>query len=246
MIDEPFAQSAIWSKRIGLFAAPVAVIAVFAQRSGRLDYLPAVSAIGASMLLGLIAVLLGVIAMAVIWVRGNRGGAAAALGIVAGLCVLVPPSYFLLRGWELPPLTDIATDPADPPAFIFASAERRPGDNPLAHPGDSAAVAQMAAYPDIQPLRVSQPPDETFALALQLVEQRGWRVLDSGSGSQRIEAVDTSPVLRMVYDIVIEITPDGAGSRVDMRSASRTGQRDLGANADRIRAFLAELQTAAR
>ena len=50
----------------------------------------------------------------------------------------------------------------------------------------------------------------------------------------------------MSDDIVIEIKPDGTGARVDMRSASRTGSRDLGANAERVRTFLAELAAAAR
>ena len=62
----------------------------------------------------------------------------------------------------------------------------------------------------------------------------------------RIEAVATSMILKMSDDIVITVSPDGTGARVDMRSASRTGHRDLGENAQRIRAFLAELATQAR
>ncbi len=246
MMEEPFARTATWSKRLGLFAIPVAVIAVFAQRTGRLDYLPALATLGSSMVLAAAAILLGIVAMAIIWVRGNRGAGAAALGIIAGVVVIGAPAYFIGRAWELPPLTDIATDPANPPPFVFASAERGRGENPLAYPGDEAAMTQMAAYPDIEPLRVLQPPEETHALALQLVESRGWRVLDSGSGSQRIEAVVTSLILKQNSDVVIVITPDGTGSRVDMRSASRVGDRDLGENAARIRAFLSDLATAAR
>jgi uncharacterized protein (DUF1499 family) len=246
MMDEPFAPAAVWSRRLGLFAIPVAVIAVFAQRAGRIDFAPAVAALGAGMLLAATAVILGVVGFAIIWVRGNRGAGAAAAGVLAGILVLAAPTYFLARGWELPALTDIATDPGNPPAFVFAGAERRPGDNPLAYPGERAAVAQMAAYPDIQPLRVSQPPDEVHALALQLVEGRGWRVLDSGYTSRRIEAVATSMILKMSDDVIITVSPDGTGARVDMRSASRTGHHDLGENAQRIRVFLAELAAAAR
>jgi uncharacterized protein (DUF1499 family) len=246
MMDEPYAPAAVWSRRLGLFAIPVAAIAVFAQRAGRLDFAPAVAALGAGMALAVFAVTLGVVAFAIIWVRGNRGAGAAAAGVLAGLLVLAAPTYFLARGWELPALADIATDPANPPAFVFAGAERGPGDNPLAYPGERAAVAQMSAYPDIQALRVSQPPDEAHALALQLVEARGWRILDSGYTSRRIEAVATSMVLKMSDDVIITVTPDGTGARVDMRSASRTGSHDLGENAQRIRTFLAELAAAAR
>lgn len=246
MMDEPYTPAAVWSRRLGLFAIPVAALAVLAQRGGKIDFVPAVAALGAGMGLAVLAILLGVAAFAIIWVRGNRGTGAAAAGVLAGILVLSPPAYFLARGWELPVLADIATDPANPPAFVFAGAERRPGDNPLAYPGESAAVAQMSAYPDIQPLRVSQPPDEVHALALQLVEARGWRILDSGYTSRRVEAVATSMVLKMSDDVVISVVADGTGARVDMRSASRTGHHDLGENAQRIRSFLADLAAAAR
>jgi len=245
-MDEPFARSAVWSKRLGLFAIPVALIAVFAQRTGRLDYVSAITALGSAMVLAVLAVILALIALSVIWVRGNRGAGAAAVGALAGILVLAGPFYFIARGWNLPPLTDIATDPANPPAFVFAAAERKPGENPLAYPGDQAAVAQISAYPDIDTLHVSQTPDETHALTLQLVEQRGWRVLDAGVASNRIEAVATSLILRMHDDVVIEIKPEDTGARVDMRSASRAGRRDFGENAARIRAFLTELGAAAR
>jgi uncharacterized protein (DUF1499 family) len=246
MMDEPYTPAAVWSRRLGIFAIPVAALAVLAQRGGKIDFVPAVAALGAGMVLAIVAILLGIAAFAIIWVRGNRGAGAAAVGVLAGILVLSPPAYFLARGWELPKLTDIATDPANPPAFVFAGAERKPGENSLTYPGESSAVAQMSAYPDIQPLRVSQPPDEVHALALQLVQARGWRILDQGYTARRIEAVATSMILKMSDDVVITVVPDGTGARVDMRSASRTGHHDLGENAQRIRTFLAELAAAAR
>ena len=39
----------------------------------------------------------------------------------------------------------------------------------------------------------------------------------------------------------MRIRPEGTGSRVDVRSVSRVGLSDLGANADRIRKYLARL-----
>jgi uncharacterized protein (DUF1499 family) len=43
-------------------------------------------------------------------------------------------------------------------------------------------------------------------------------------------------------DIVVRIRPDGAGSRIDIRSKSRDGESDLGVNARRIREFIARLK----
>jgi len=57
----------------------------------------------------------------------------------------------------------------------------------------------------------------------------------------RLEATATTSWFAFKDDVVIRVTPAAAGSRVDIRSKSRVGRSDLGANARRIRAFLAEL-----
>ena len=45
-------------------------------------------------------------------------------------------------------------------------------------------------------------------------------------------------------DIVVRITPAGAGSRIDLRSSSRNGRSDFGVNAARISAYLTALRAA--
>jgi hypothetical protein len=46
-------------------------------------------------------------------------------------------------------------------------------------------------------------------------------------------------------DVVIRVSPLGQGSRIDLRSASRYGTADLGANATRLRALLEDIDDAA-
>ena len=53
----------------------------------------------------------------------------------------------------------------------------------------------------------------------------------------RVRRFTSTPQLGFVDDVVVRIRPDGDGSRIDVRSKSRDGQGDLGANANRIRAF---------
>jgi uncharacterized protein (DUF1499 family) len=43
-------------------------------------------------------------------------------------------------------------------------------------------------------------------------------------------------------NIVIRVTANGSGSRVDVRSLSRIGSSDVGTNAKRIRAFMRRLE----
>jgi uncharacterized protein (DUF1499 family) len=58
----------------------------------------------------------------------------------------------------------------------------------------------------------------------------------------RIEATDTTFWWGFKDDVVIRIAPEGSGSRLDIRSESRVGVSDLGTNAARVGAYLAELQ----
>ncbi|MFI5314080.1 MAG: DUF1499 domain-containing protein [Myxococcota bacterium] len=102
---------------------------------------------------------------------------------------------------------------------------------------------QRSGYPDIAPSALSVPPEQAFARAKAVADAMpGWLVTNADLEKGRIEATATSRLFHFVDDIVIRVTPDGAtGSRVDLRSRSRVGQSDLGANAARIRAFSAEL-----
>jgi uncharacterized protein (DUF1499 family) len=63
-------------------------------------------------------------------------------------------------------------------------------------------------------------------------------------GEGRLEATDRTRWFGFRDDIVVRVRPDGAGSRVDVRSVSRVGRSDLGTNARRIRTYLVALSTA--
>jgi len=57
-----------------------------------------------------------------------------------------------------------------------------------------------------------------------------------------LEAIDTAKWFGFQDDIVVRIKADGSGSRIDIRSKSRVGNSDLGANAQRIREFTQRLK----
>jgi uncharacterized protein (DUF1499 family) len=57
-----------------------------------------------------------------------------------------------------------------------------------------------------------------------------------------IEAVDTTAVMAFKDDVAIRVRGGAQGTQIDLRSASRVGEGDLGANAKRIRAFLDAFQ----
>jgi uncharacterized protein (DUF1499 family) len=138
----------------------------------------------------------------------------------------------------LPLIHDISTDTADPPRFVAAQTLRAEAENTLdINPADAAF--QTRAYPDIQPLRTPLAPAAAFERALATARQLGWEVHAQDGQGGRIEAVDTTPIFGFHDDVAIRIRPAGDGSVIDLRSVSRVGRGDLGANAKRIRRFMA-------
>jgi uncharacterized protein (DUF1499 family) len=143
----------------------------------------------------------------------------------------------LLASGNSPRIHDVTTDVSDPPVFAKAPGLRGPDANTLDVKPDSIA-RQQEAYPDLQSLRSPLPADTAFDRSLDIAGQLGWEVYHRDRAAGVIEAVDTTRFMGFKDDVVIRIREDEHGTRVDLRSVSRVGQGDVGANAKRIRAFL--------
>lgn len=183
---------------------------------------------------GVLAALAGLI----VWLRRRKGGPAAILlGLVLSLPVTGLGAAFELAARTTPPINDISTDVKDPPVFWFTVT---PTDYPAAN-----AEIQRAAYPQLRPVDLPLSFDEAFAAALALIEDRGWEVLSADPAESQIEAIATSWLFGFEDEVAVRIAETDNGVRIDMRSRSRLGQIDRGANARRIEAYLAELETRA-
>ena len=143
------------------------------------------------------------------------------------------PLDYVRRVKTLPYINDITTD-----------TERLPQFSPPKTYQSHFAELQQIGYPDLRPLELALPPKQAFARAAETARGQGWEItaLDERAGT--IEAVVTTRWFGFKDDVVIRITPAGAGSRVDMRSKSRVGRSDAGANAHRIREFLTRMEEA--
>ncbi len=175
-----------------------------------------------------------------------RGVAVAIVAFAVGLPIAYVPWHYDRMRTAVPPIHDITTDPDNPPAFAAVVAARTAeGGNPVGYEGAKIAEQQRQAYPDIAPLSLALPRDVAFNRALDAAQRMGWTIVAADDTAGRIEASDRSRWFGFTDDIVIRITPEGSGSRVDVRSSSRLGRSDFGVNAARIRAYLAALRTAA-
>jgi uncharacterized protein (DUF1499 family) len=245
--DEPVSQLAAWSSRLALFALAVAALSVLILRSNLLEIGPSLATFAAALAFAGLAILLALLSFIVIWRHGLRGLSRSILGLLLGVALLAYPGYLAQRAYRYPAIFDITTDAANPPRFI-AMAAQRPKDR-IVYPAASAPL-QRAAYPDIVPLQLSLPLRASYDVVLGVLNKRKQALVESmpPAANRREATIEfTARTLLMGFrdDVVIRITAVGNnGSRVDLRSASRYGSHDLGANAARLRSLLEDIDEA--
>jgi uncharacterized protein (DUF1499 family) len=174
---------------------------------------------------------------------GSRAGMTEAIvAIVFGAVVMAGPLVLTSRGKAVPPIHDISTDTNDPPQFVAVLPLRAGAANPAAYGGPEIAAQQKKAYPDIVPLELALPAPRAYERALAAARDMGWIIVSAESAEGRIEATATTPFFGFRDDVVVRVAPTAKGSRIDVRSVSRIGRSDLGANARRVETYLDKLK----
>jgi len=164
------------------------------------------------------------------------------LAVALGLVTAWVPWSWKNKAGSVPPIHDITTDTASPPAFQAVLPLRADAPNPSEYGGDSIAQQQREAYPDIEPVLLDVPPAQAFQRALEAAREMGWEIVSAEPAEGRIEATDTTFWFGFKDDVVVRVEPAAGGSRVDVRSVSRVGRSDVGTNAERIRDYLAKIR----
>ena len=241
MLGISVATLTTWGLRLAIAAPVIAINLLALFRLGVMDFrLPLLGVAVATLLAG-VALLLG--AMALIGGYGGDGAHTqkAVLAVVLALVVLYAPLSTLRKGGNVPPIHDISTDLDTPPVFTAVPATRAAGDNSLDIDGDVQAQ-QKAFYTELAPLRLDGTPSDNFAKALAAAEAMGWEIVAQDAAAGTLEATATTAMFGFKDDVSIRLTRDAGATKVDMRSASRVGLSDLGANAARIEAYFAALK----
>jgi hypothetical protein len=250
-LSEPVSRLASWSRNLAVFAVVAVLVSIIIVRFGFLEIKPALATFFGALVCAGLSILAGVIGAAAIWQSGARGISRILLAFLIDAALLAYPAYLGLQYRKLPPIHDITTDPIDPPRFE-ALARLRNGDgaNPAVYAGLYSAEQQRVAYPDIETVELELPVQRAYEITLQLVTKRKWLIIDERPPQPprrigRIEAVARTPIMGFREDVSIRVTPDDEDSRVDIRSASRYFESDLGSNASRVRKLMEDLNNAA-
>ena len=223
---------------IGLLALPVGALGT---RFGIWPVDKGFNVLFGGALLAVIALVLGIAG----WIRALLRGRAGdkpymAVGVVASVFVLAWMGLQFRVANDVPPIHNISTDRIDPPAFNVVVGLRGTGANPLDYDEEDAR-AQAAGYPDLAGIEVAHSVEASLERAAAVARELGWEVVhegEAGADGGIVEATDTTFWFGFKDDVVVRVRPTTDGSKVDLRSVSRVGQSDLGANAARIEAFL--------
>jgi uncharacterized protein (DUF1499 family) len=242
------AHEALWAQRIALFFVQLLILTVLLHRFASLNTPAAINLLAVSLGGLLIAVAIAVFSIIRIWFGGQTGASHAVAAIFIACLGLALPGYYLAKAVRLPMLTDVQTSP-DQPLEFKTLATTRPADAiPLKDPSPAQIDAADDAYPDIEPMELERSAPEVFSLVHEAVDRLGWNIVESEppgeTGVGRIEATARSLIMGFTNDVVIQVKGDDAHAQIDVRSASRYGMHDFGANAKYIRKLFAEVTAA--
>lgn len=247
----PESRLAHVAQRLSYAAVAVALVAVLAVRSGKVEPLHGIAVLTGGIVIAAAAIAIGLVAGLEIWRRGHLGLGRVFVAMLVAGGLLAYPSVMAARALRLPVLNDISTDLDDPPVFSSTRSVVAAREGRIPSEIDRRRrAAQERAYPTIRTLVLENEPEEAFQLVTKAIKTLKWRVIeevrpDDRRGLGRIEAIDESRLMRFRDDITIRFRWTGNETRIDIRSVSRLGRHDFGDNAARILKLVQEINNPA-
>ncbi|MEO1324124.1 MAG: DUF1499 domain-containing protein [Pseudomonadota bacterium] len=175
----------------------------------------------------------------------------------------LPPLHDIQTDWSEPipfsqtlmaaRVADGATNPVlDAPIVPDYAEERWPGTSgrlvsELQEEAETKDGGKATVYPTMESLYFSQSPEDKATAVTTIMTRRGWDVFPAeiadGSGlALQVEATATSGWFGFKDDVAVRIRPVDGATEVDIRSTSRVGLSDLGANSKRVYGLMVELE----
>lgn len=212
-------RAAGWAKLSGGLAVPVLVLAVIGMRAGLVPVPALLPVLVLGFLLALLALGTAVTALIDVWNNGAEGAGSAVAGIVYAAPALVLLGLVAAAAVAYPRLTDVTTNPLDPPQFIAA-----PGADRFPERADLAVLRD--SYPDLVTRDYALPLGEVYAAVRHLIEDRGWTIVrdsrpavmpqtmpeaatpQAGESDEVIRALARKSVMTQSRGVAAQVAPD--------------------------------------
>lgn len=142
--DRPVSLAAVLARKIAFFGLVLFAVAAFAHRFASLTigHFLAIAAVAA--VLAVVGLLLAVGGLARLWAVGAMGGWSSLAALLCSLLVLAPIGHAAWLFVDLPEISDVTSDPADPPQWLTPPA----GEEWLVAASGPAAGEEHLRRPD--------------------------------------------------------------------------------------------------
>ena len=237
-----------WLKIIGIVSALAFPLSLVFYRLGLIPFRSGFMAIQYGAMIGAAVFVIGVLFYLIRRKADPMGAKSAIVGALIAVLPLLPLVLQAKKGRSLPVIHNVSTDTLNAPMFDKIAAIRSDKDNTHAYDrdqqvGESGKLGelQLAAYPDVKTHISSLSPTDALLKAEKVANELGWEIVNIDKAKGILEATDTTLLWAFKDDVVVRITEKDGQTHVDLRSVSRIGRSDLGANAERILAFLEQI-----
>jgi len=105
-----------------------------------------------------------------------------------------------------------------------------------------AETGSDAVLPELGPVHLDGEPGGLLSGIADACRALGWEDVTVDETARRVTATVRTRVLRFSDDVVVTLLPAGSGFEAPVRSASRLGRGDLGANARHVLDLRARLE----
>ena len=229
-------------KSLAVLAVVTFPLSILATRLELIHFRTAFDFITWSVVLAIVIFVLGTI---IGFTKSATAPDLARAGRMASMLSLIPIFILgnqMIKVRTLPSIHNISTDVSDPPQFVDVPELRGPNTNALEFDPELVDL-QLAAYPNVKTFLSDKPVQDVFEQCLEIANELGWSIVSTNQFEGIIEATETTRLWGFKDDVVIRVQQQDTQTAVDLRSVSRVGQSDIGANAKRIERFLDRLSS---
>ncbi len=183
---------------------------------------------------------------------------------MGGQASALPPLHDIQTDWSSPiafsetlmaaRAADGETNPVlDAPTVPDYAEERWPGTSgrlvsEIQEEAEAKEAGKGTVYPNMETIYFSAPPAAVASVAEGIMKKKGWDIVSAAPASAddsaeiQVEATATSGWFGFKDDIAVRIRPVEGATALDIRSTSRVGLSDLGANSTRVYGLMIEME----
>ncbi len=179
IVKRRISRSAIWCRRLALFAMPFFAITILLHRWEAITSAQAMWLVAAGLVILAIAIVLAIRSITQLWNEGAKGGKAMTAGLLLSAIMLAPFAYMTMLAFAFPPINDVATNVRQVPAFAARPALRGGWPTIVGADGgygEDHALVVLREFPKVGPRRYAAGPERVFEAVAEIVADRGWAV----------------------------------------------------------------------